>query len=66
MGSRAPSLLLRTGWVKTEMQALRRDGSRAGLLKPEESAAAVRQLCDRVTPQMAGAFYDWRGRTLEW
>ena len=43
------------GWVKTDM------GGPDADLTVEESAAGIRTLAERLTPEMSGGFYKWNG-----
>mgnify|MGYP007078366696 CR=1 FL=1 len=37
-----------------------------GMMEPEESAAAIKRVCDQLEPSDAGRFLDWEGRPINW
>ncbi len=48
------------GWVRTDM------GGTGADLAPEQSAAGLLALADRLTPADSGRFWNWDGRELPW
>ncbi|WP_419910075.1 SDR family oxidoreductase [Hoeflea sp.] len=48
------------GWVRTDM------GGKFADLSPEESAASVLDLCDRLELSSTGHFWNWDGEQLAW
>jgi len=55
-----PVLIVHPGWVKTEM------GGDDAQLTPEQSAAGVIQLVDRLDIASTGRFLAWNGKELAW
>jgi NAD(P)-dependent dehydrogenase (short-subunit alcohol dehydrogenase family) len=55
-----PVLIVHPGWVKTEM------GGEGAQLKPEESAAQLLKLIDKLDAASTGRFLAWNGRELAW
>lgn len=55
-----PVLIVHPGWVKTEM------GGDSAHLKPEESAAQLLKLIDRLDLASTGKFLAWNGKELAW
>ena len=55
-----PVLILQPGWVRTEMGG---DGAR---LSPEESAAGMLKLIDKLDIASTGKFLAWNGKELAW
>jgi NAD(P)-dependent dehydrogenase (short-subunit alcohol dehydrogenase family) len=55
-----PVLTVHPGWVKTEM------GGEGAQLKPEESAAGLLKLIDRLDLASTGKFLAWNGKELAW
>jgi NAD(P)-dependent dehydrogenase (short-subunit alcohol dehydrogenase family) len=55
-----PVLIVHPGWVKTEM------GGEGAQLKPEESAAQLLKLIDKLDVASTGRFLAWNGRELAW
>ncbi len=52
--------ILHPGHVSSDM------GGRAAPVTPEESAAGMRRVADRLPDEQSGAFLDWQGRPLPW
>lgn len=52
--------LIHPGWVRTRM------GGPAAPLSPEDSAAHIQDLIDRLGPEHNGAFLSWRGEPCPW
>jgi NAD(P)-dependent dehydrogenase (short-subunit alcohol dehydrogenase family) len=55
-----PVLIVHPGWVKTEM------GGEGAQLSPEESAAQMLKLIDKLDLSSTGKFLAWNGRELAW
>jgi len=55
-----PVLIVHPGWVKTEM------GGDGAQLKPEESAAGLIKLIDKLDLASTGKFLAWNGKELAW
>lgn len=55
-----PVLIVHPGWVKTDM------GGEGAQLSPEESAAGVLKLIDRLDIASTGKFLAWNGKELAW
>ena len=55
-----PVLILHPGWVKTEM------GGDSAQLTPEESAAGMLKLIDKLDIASTGKFLAWNGKELAW
>ena len=55
-----PVLIVHPGWVKTEM------GGDGAQLKPEESAAGLIKLVDKLDIASTGKFLAWNGQELAW
>jgi NAD(P)-dependent dehydrogenase (short-subunit alcohol dehydrogenase family) len=55
-----PVLIVHPGWVKTEM------GGEGAQLKPEESAAQLLKLIDKLDLASTGRFLAWNGKELAW
>jgi NAD(P)-dependent dehydrogenase (short-subunit alcohol dehydrogenase family) len=55
-----PVLIVHPGWVKTEM------GGDGAQLKPEESAAQLLKLIDKLDLSSTGKFLAWNGKELAW
>ena len=55
-----PVLIVHPGWVKTEM------GGDGAQLNPEESAAQLLKLIDKLDVASTGRFLAWNGRELAW
>lgn len=55
-----PVLTVHPGWVKTEM------GGDGAQLKPEESAAGLLKLIDKLDLNSTGKFLAWNGKELAW
>jgi NAD(P)-dependent dehydrogenase (short-subunit alcohol dehydrogenase family) len=55
-----PVLIVHPGWVKTEM------GGDSAQLKPEESAAQLLKLIDKLDLASTGKFLAWNGKELAW
>jgi NAD(P)-dependent dehydrogenase (short-subunit alcohol dehydrogenase family) len=55
-----PVLIVHPGWVKTEM------GGDGAQLKPEESAAQLLKLIDKLDLASTGKFLAWNGKELAW
>ncbi len=55
-----PVLIVHPGWVKTEM------GGEGAQLTPEESAAGVIKLIDKLDIASTGKFLAWNGKELAW
>jgi len=55
-----PVLIVHPGWVKTEM------GGEGAQLKPEESAAQLIKLIDKLDLSSTGRFLAWNGKELAW
>ncbi|MEL7233812.1 MAG: SDR family NAD(P)-dependent oxidoreductase, partial [Chloroflexota bacterium] len=54
------TVMIHPGWVQTDM------GGRSADLTPEESAAAVVNVIDGLTPEMNGGFYRQDGSQHPW
>jgi NAD(P)-dependent dehydrogenase (short-subunit alcohol dehydrogenase family) len=52
--------VLHPGWVQTDM------GGSSARLTPEESAAGLKQVIDRATPEDSGRFLNYDGNELPW
>lgn len=52
--------LLHPGWVSTDM------GGRGAPVSPQESAAGIRQVIERLGPSDTGSFLDYHGEALPW
>ena len=48
------------GWVRTDM------GGPGASLSPDESAAAMLEIIDRLKPSDTGRFFDYRGKPMAW
>ena len=48
------------GWVRTDM------GGPGASLSPDESAAAMLDVIDRLKPSDTGRFFDYRGKPMPW
>jgi NAD(P)-dependent dehydrogenase (short-subunit alcohol dehydrogenase family) len=48
------------GWVQTDMGGPQAD------ITPQESAAGIVALAERLTPEMSGGFYKWNGEPHAW
>jgi len=55
-----PVLTVHPGWVKTEM------GGDSAQLSPEESAAGLLKLIDKLDVSSTGKFLAWNGKELAW
>jgi NAD(P)-dependent dehydrogenase (short-subunit alcohol dehydrogenase family) len=55
-----PVLTVHPGWVQTEM------GGDSAQLKPEESAAGLLRLIDKLDLSSTGKFLAWNGKELAW
>jgi NAD(P)-dependent dehydrogenase (short-subunit alcohol dehydrogenase family) len=55
-----PVLIVHPGWVKTEM------GGEGATLSPEESAAQLLKLIDKLDLASTGRFLAWNGKELAW
>jgi NAD(P)-dependent dehydrogenase (short-subunit alcohol dehydrogenase family) len=55
-----PVLIVHPGWVKTEM------GGDGATLSPEESAAQLLKLIDKLDLASTGRFLAWNGKELAW
>jgi NAD(P)-dependent dehydrogenase (short-subunit alcohol dehydrogenase family) len=55
-----PVLIVHPGWVKTEM------GGDGAQLTPEESAANLQKLIDKLDVSSTGRFLAWNGKELAW
>jgi NAD(P)-dependent dehydrogenase (short-subunit alcohol dehydrogenase family) len=55
-----PVLIVHPGWVKTEM------GGDGAQLSPEESAANLQKLIDKLDVSSTGRFLAWNGKELAW
>ncbi|MDP3740574.1 MAG: SDR family oxidoreductase [Hyphomonadaceae bacterium] len=55
-----PVLIVHPGWVKTEM------GGEGATLKPEDSAAQLLKLIDKLDLASTGKFLAWNGKELAW
>lgn len=55
-----PVLIVHPGWVKTEM------GGDGAQLSPDESAAQLLKLIDKLDLSSTGKFLAWNGRELAW
>jgi NAD(P)-dependent dehydrogenase (short-subunit alcohol dehydrogenase family) len=55
-----PVLIVHPGWVKTDM------GGDGAQLKPEESAAQLLKLIDKLDLASTGKFLAWNGKELAW
>lgn len=55
-----PVLLVHPGWVKTEM------GGDGAQLSPEDSAAGLLKLIDKLDLASTGRFLAWNGKELAW
>lgn len=55
-----PVLIVHPGWVKTEM------GGDGAHLSPEESAAGMLKLIDKLDIASTGKFLAWNGKELAW
>jgi NAD(P)-dependent dehydrogenase (short-subunit alcohol dehydrogenase family) len=55
-----PVLIIHPGWVKTEM------GGEGAPISPEESAAGMLKLIDRLDIASTGKFLSWNGKELAW
>ncbi len=55
-----PVLIVHPGWVKTEM------GGEGAQLTPEESAANLLKLIDKLDIASTGRFLAWNGKELAW
>jgi len=56
----ALAIVIHPGWVRTDM------GGSSAPLSVEESAAGVRDLIARLTPEQHGRFWTWDGREHPW
>jgi NAD(P)-dependent dehydrogenase (short-subunit alcohol dehydrogenase family) len=55
-----PLLLFHPGWVQTDM------GGPSAQVSPAESVAGMRRIIAEMTPEMSGAFVDYRGDPIPW
>lgn len=55
-----PVLIVHPGWVKTDM------GGEGAQLTPEESAANLQKLIDKLDVASTGRFLAWNGKELAW
>jgi NAD(P)-dependent dehydrogenase (short-subunit alcohol dehydrogenase family) len=55
-----PVLIVHPGWVKTEM------GGEGATLSPEDSAAQLLKLIDKLDIASTGRFLAWNGKELAW
>jgi NAD(P)-dependent dehydrogenase (short-subunit alcohol dehydrogenase family) len=55
-----PVLIVHPGWVKTDM------GGEGATLKPEDSAAQLIKLIDKLDVSSTGKFLAWNGKELAW
>jgi NAD(P)-dependent dehydrogenase (short-subunit alcohol dehydrogenase family) len=55
-----PVLIVNPGWVKTDM------GGEGAQLSPEDSAANLLKLIDRLDIASTGRFLAWNGKELAW
>jgi NAD(P)-dependent dehydrogenase (short-subunit alcohol dehydrogenase family) len=55
-----PVLIVHPGWVKTEM------GGEGAQLTPEDSAAQLQKLIDKLDIASTGKFLAWNGKELAW
>jgi len=55
-----PVLIVHPGWVKTDM------GGEGAQLTPEESAAGMQKLIDKLDLASTGKFLTWNGKELAW
>jgi NAD(P)-dependent dehydrogenase (short-subunit alcohol dehydrogenase family) len=55
-----PVLIVHPGWVKTDM------GGEGAQLSPEESAAGLLKLVDKLDLASTGKFLAWNGKELAW
>jgi len=55
-----PVLIVHPGWVKTDM------GGEGAQLTPEESAAGLLKLVDKLDLASTGKFLSWNGKELAW
>jgi NAD(P)-dependent dehydrogenase (short-subunit alcohol dehydrogenase family) len=55
-----PVLIVHPGWVKTEM------GGEGATLSPEDSAAQLLKLIDKLDISSTGRFLAWNGKELAW
>jgi len=55
-----PVLIVHPGWVKTDM------GGDGAQLSPEESAAQLVKLIDKIDAASTGKFLAWNGKELAW
>jgi NAD(P)-dependent dehydrogenase (short-subunit alcohol dehydrogenase family) len=55
-----PVLIVHPGWVKTEM------GGEGAPITPEESAAGMQKLIDKLDLASTGKFLTWNGKELAW
>lgn len=54
------AIVVHPGWVQTDM------GGQQAPLSPENSARGIWSLIEKMSPQMSGHFYDYRGLELPW
>jgi NAD(P)-dependent dehydrogenase (short-subunit alcohol dehydrogenase family) len=52
--------VINPGWVRTDM------GGSGASISPEQSVTAMRDIIDRLRPEDAGSFLNWRGGTYPW
>ena len=55
-----PVLIVHPGWVKTDM------GGEGAQLTPEDSAAQLQKLIDKLDIASTGKFLAWNGKELAW
>jgi NAD(P)-dependent dehydrogenase (short-subunit alcohol dehydrogenase family) len=55
-----PVLIIHPGWVKTDM------GGDGAQLSPEDSAAGMQKLIDKLDLASTGKFVTWNGKELAW
>ena len=55
-----PAIVMHPGWVRTDM------GGAGADLGPEESAAGILQVIDRLTLASTGQFINYDGKVLPW
>ena len=53
-------LIVHPGWVKTDM------GGEGAQLTPEDSAAQLQKLIDKLDIASTGKFLAWNGKELAW